>query len=633
MERKWWTLIAVSIAIFMLLLDITVVNVALPSIQRALHSSFADLQWVVNAYALTLAAFLLTSGAVADLIGRRRVFVAGLVVFTCSSAVCGLSGTPLVLNLARAVQGTGGAMMYATSLALIAQAFHGRDRGVAFGVFGAVTGAAVAIGPVIGGIITTGIGWQWIFFVNVPIGIAAVILTLAKVADSRDPNATGVDWVGLVTFSGALFLLGFALIQGNEYGWGSTRIVGFFAGAALLLVAFVIAERRQARPMLDLTLFRRPAFTGASIVAFSLSASIFAMFLYLTLYIQDVLGYDALQAGLRFLPITLLSFIVAPIAGRLSVRMPVRLLLGGGLLLVSGSLVAMTAVTASSILDRADPRLHHRRRRHRHDQPTARLDRDRRRALLAQRHGLGHQQHLPPGRHRDRHRGPRRDLRARGAQQHDLQPDRRRATTCRIGSGARAAQNPARLGRSEQALPRPPPRRERGPRALLPGGIRRRLPHHPARRRGNRAGGRHPGAGAGAQPRLRQLQPPGHRRGPARRARVRAGRGRRGMRRAGEAWLRQGIDPTTTTTSGQPDEHRTGEQARPMRPKQRINRPVTHIRGSRAQAAGDIAGRRDPHANVRTAGTSSLACSARPACACNSRTTLAGPAAAGMART
>ena len=348
MERKWWTLIAVSIAIFMLLLDITVVNVALPSIQRALHSSFADLQWVVNAYALTLAAFLLTSGAVADLIGRRRVFVAGLVVFTLSSAVCGLSGTPLVLNLARAVQGTGGAMMFATSLALIAQAFHGRERGVAFGVFGAVTGAAVAIGPVIGGIITTGIGWEWIFFVNVPIGIAAVIVTVAKVVDSRDPNATGVDWLGLVTFSGALFLLGFALIQGNEYGWGSTRIVSFIVGAVVLLVVFVTAELRQARPMLDLTLFRRPAFTGASIVAFSLSASIFAMFLYLTLYIQDVLGYDALQAGLRFLPITLLSFIVAPIAGRLSVRVPVRLLLGGGLLLVSGSLLAMTAVSATS---------------------------------------------------------------------------------------------------------------------------------------------------------------------------------------------------------------------------------------------------------------------------------------------
>src|SRR5271163_2422053 len=180
----------------MLLLDITVVNVALPDIQRSLHSSFSDLQWVVNAYALTLAAFLLTSGSVADLVGRKRVFITGLFVFTIASAVCGLSTTPLMLNLARALQGTGGAMMFATSLALIAQAFQGRDRGTAFGVFGAVTGGAVAIGPVLGGVITSGIGWEWIFFVNVPIGVIAVFITLAKVADSRDPDAKGVDWAG-----------------------------------------------------------------------------------------------------------------------------------------------------------------------------------------------------------------------------------------------------------------------------------------------------------------------------------------------------------------------------------------------------------------------------------------------------
>jgi EmrB/QacA subfamily drug resistance transporter len=347
-ERKWWTLIAVSVAIFMLLLDITVVNVALPDIQRSLHSSFSDLQWVVNAYSLTLAAFLLTAGATADLVGRRRVFVIGLIVFTISSAVCGLSSTPLMLNLARAVQGTGGAMMFATSLALIAGAFHGKERGVAFGVFGGVIGAAVAIGPVVGGVITSGIGWEWIFFVNVPIGIAAVFLTLSQVNESRDPDATGVDWIGLITFSGSLFLLVFALIEGNEKGWGSTRILAFLIGSAVLLALFLIAEHRQRRPMLDLTLFRRPAFAGASIVAFTVSASMFAMFLYLTLYIQDVLRYDPLQAGLRFLPITLISFVVAPISGRLSVRVPVRLLLGLGLLFVSGGLFAMTAIGADS---------------------------------------------------------------------------------------------------------------------------------------------------------------------------------------------------------------------------------------------------------------------------------------------
>ena len=348
MERKWWTLIAVSVAIFMLLLDITVVNVALPDIQRSLHSSFSDLQWVVNAYSLTLAAFLLTAGSLADKFGRRRVFTIGLIVFTASSAACGLSSSPLGLNLARAVQGTGGAMMFATSLALIAEAFRGPERGVAFGVFGAVVGGAVAIGPVVGGLITTGIGWEWIFFVNVPIGVAAVFLTLTQVSESRDPNARGIDWAGLLTFSGSLFLLVFALVQGNEDGWGSTKIVSFLLASAVLLALFFVAEVRQERPMLDLSLFRRPAFAGASIVAFSISASMFAMFLYLTLYIQDVLGYSPLQAGLRFLPITLLSFFVAPLSGRLSVRVPVRLLLGCGMLLVSAGLLAMTAVEPSS---------------------------------------------------------------------------------------------------------------------------------------------------------------------------------------------------------------------------------------------------------------------------------------------
>jgi EmrB/QacA subfamily drug resistance transporter len=347
-DRKWWTLIAVSVAIFMLLLDITVVNVALPDIQRSLHSSFSDLQWVVNAYSLTLAAFLLTAGALADRFGRRLVFVIGLVVFTLSSAACGLAGSPLTLNLARAVQGTGGAMMFATSLALIAGAFHGRERGIAFGVFGGVIGGAVAVGPIVGGVITSGIGWEWIFFVNVPIGIGAVALALTQVTESRDPHARGVDWLGLLTFSGSLFLLVFALIEGNEKGWGSTRIVSFLVASAVLIVLFVIVERRQERPMLDLTLFRRPAFAGASIVAFAVSSSMFAMFLYLTLYIQDVLGYSPLQAGLRFLPITLLSFFVAPLSGRLSVRVPVRLLLGAGLVLVGAGLLTMTAVDAGS---------------------------------------------------------------------------------------------------------------------------------------------------------------------------------------------------------------------------------------------------------------------------------------------
>ena len=343
LERKWWTLIAVCTAIFMLLLDITVVNVALPDIQRSLHSSFSDLQWVVDAYALTLAAFLLTSGVLGDMFGRREVFAVGLGVFSLASLVCGLSTTSLMLNLARAVQGVGGAIMFATSLALLAAAFQGRDRGTAFGAFGAVTGAAVAVGPLVGGAITSGIGWRWIFFVNVPIGVVAIAVTLTRISKSRDPNTRRVDWIGFVSFSVSLLMLVFALVRGNSSGWGSSQIAGLLAGAAAAMAVFFVAEVRQSDPMLDLSLFRRPAMIGISIAAFALSASLFALFLYLTLYIQDDLGYSPLAAGLRFLPITLLSFFVAPIAGKLTVKVDSRYMLGSGLVLVGvGQLLMAT---------------------------------------------------------------------------------------------------------------------------------------------------------------------------------------------------------------------------------------------------------------------------------------------------
>jgi EmrB/QacA subfamily drug resistance transporter len=348
LERKWWTLIAVCTAVFMLLLDITVVNVALPDIQQSLHSSFADLQWVVNAYSLTLAAFLLTAGVLGDIYGRREVFAIGLGIFTLASLACGLSTTPLMLNLARAVQGIGGAVMFATSLALIANAFQGRDRGTAFGLYGAVIGGAVAVGPLIGGAITSGIGWRWIFFVNVPIGVVAVAITLAKVSESKDPRAHRIDWVGFVTFSASLFALVFALVRGNDLGWSSATIVGLLVASAVLMVAFFLNERWTSDPMLDLGLFKIPAFVGLSAVAFTLAASIFAMFLYLTLYIQDDLGSTPFEAGLRFLPITLTSFFVAFFAGRLTVRVKSKILLGVGMLLITGGLLFMGTTDAHS---------------------------------------------------------------------------------------------------------------------------------------------------------------------------------------------------------------------------------------------------------------------------------------------
>ena len=347
-RNKWWTLGAVCVATFMLLLDITIVNVALPDIARSLHSSFSDLQWVVDAYSLGLAALLLSAGSLSDRIGRRKVFAGGIVVFTVASLLCALSGTPLVLNLSRAVQGVGGAAMFATSLALIAGAFTGRERGTAFGIWGATIGGAVAVGPLIGGALTQAIGWEAIFLINLPIGIFALFVTFTRVAESSDPDAPPMDYPGVVTFSTGLFLLVFALVRGNAEGWGSPLIVGFLIGAVVLLAAFIAIEARSTHPMLDLGLFGKPAFGGASIAAFSLSASMFAMFLYLTLYIQNLLGYEPFDAGLRFLPLSLVSFFVAPIAGRLSERVPVRWLIGGGLLLVAAALLSMSLVDASS---------------------------------------------------------------------------------------------------------------------------------------------------------------------------------------------------------------------------------------------------------------------------------------------
>jgi EmrB/QacA subfamily drug resistance transporter len=348
MHRKWWTLLAVCLGTFMLLLDITIVNVALPSIQRDLGSSFSDLQWVIDAYALMLAALLLTGGSMADLFGRRRVFAIGLVLFTGASVLCGLAGSPLFLNLARALQGIGGALMFATSLALLAQEFQGRDRGTAFGAWGATTGAAVAVGPLIGGVLTDGLGWEWIFFVNAPVGAFTLAVTLTRLREAKDPREAGIDWPGLVLWTAGLFMLVFALIRGNDEGWGSTPIVALLVGAAAALVAFVAWELRAPHPMLDLRLFRKPAFGGASIVAFALSASMFSMFLYLVLYLQNVLGYSPLEAGLRFLPVSLLSFLVAPVAGKLSARLSIRGFLGAGLALVGLGLVLMHGLDVAS---------------------------------------------------------------------------------------------------------------------------------------------------------------------------------------------------------------------------------------------------------------------------------------------
>ncbi|MGC4962138.1 MFS transporter [Gordonia sp. DT101] len=341
MPRKWLTLAAVCTGVFMLLLDVTIVNVALPDIQRDLGSSLAGLQWVIDAYALTLAALLLTAGTIADIIGRKLVFASGIVVFTIGSLACGLAPTIEFLVTARAVQGIGGAIMFATSLALLAQAFPPKERGVAFGVFGAVTGVSVAVGPVLGGVLTTGLSWHWIFYVNIPVGIAALAVTYFGVDESKAPGTRRIDWLGCVSFSAALAFLVFGLIRSHADGWGSPTVAGSLIASAVLLVAFVVVERKVADPMIDGALLRVPTFNGGLIAAWAVSASMFSALTYLVIYLQTIMGYSALEAGLRFLPFSGVVFVAAAVAGRLSDLVPVRWLIGPGFVLVAAGLWLM----------------------------------------------------------------------------------------------------------------------------------------------------------------------------------------------------------------------------------------------------------------------------------------------------
>jgi EmrB/QacA subfamily drug resistance transporter len=347
-ERKWRVLIVVCLAVFMLLLDITVVNVALPEIDKELNTSFTDLQWVVDAYALTLAATMLNAGSLGDRLGRKRVFLVAIALFTAASALCGAAQSPTWLIVARGVQGIGGAGMFAVSLAIISQEFHGRERGTAFGIWGATVGLAVAIGPLVGGALTTYVGWRWIFFVNVPIGVACVAGGLRELRETRDEQAGGFDLPGFLTLTTGLFALIIGLFRGNDWGWSSGRVIALFAAAAVLLVSFALIELRRAAPMLDFRLFRVPTFTGAQITAFAISAGMFAEFLFLALYLESVLGYSAVKTGVIFLPLSLVSFVVAPIAGRLSTRIPVRILLSGGLALTGVALLMMHGLTVVS---------------------------------------------------------------------------------------------------------------------------------------------------------------------------------------------------------------------------------------------------------------------------------------------
>jgi EmrB/QacA subfamily drug resistance transporter len=348
MEKKWWTLIVVCAGTFMLLLDVTIVIVALPTIQSGLHASFSDVQWVVDAYALTLASVLLTAGSLADRYGRRLLFTIGLIVFTLGSLLCGLAQSPIMLILSRSAQGIGGAILFATSLALLAQSFSGKERGVAFGIWGAVTGVAVGLGPVLGGVITTGISWRGIFLVNLPIGVAALAVTRWRVDESKTPHAARPDWAGFATLTAGLVSLVYGLIRAGEIAWSDTGVIICLALAVVFLGAFVAVEQRADNPLFDLSLFRIPTFSGGLAAAFAMNGSLYAMLLYLVLYLQDDLGYSALGTGLRLLIMSGVTLVTATAAGRLSSHMPVRWLIGPGLFLVGLGLLLMTGLSGTT---------------------------------------------------------------------------------------------------------------------------------------------------------------------------------------------------------------------------------------------------------------------------------------------
>ena len=335
---RWWTLGIVTLGTFLLALDLTIVNVALPSLRTSLDADFSGLQWVIDAYALTLAVFLLTSGSLADRLGRKKIFNFGFFLFTAASLLCGLAWNILSLNIARGIQGVGAAVLFAVGPALIGQVFRGKERGTAFSIFGGGVGLGLALGPLIGGALTDGIGWRWIFLVNVPIGLLCLALGLTNIRDSRDPRAHRVDWVGLITFSGALTLLVLALLRGQQEGWSSPLIVGMFLAAAVILVVFVtIQARRGEDAMLDLRLFRKPTFIGISAVAALMTATSMSAIFLLISYTQNILGHTPWQTGIRFLTLTGALFVSAAIGGMLTTKVPFRIIIGlGGVFLAAG---------------------------------------------------------------------------------------------------------------------------------------------------------------------------------------------------------------------------------------------------------------------------------------------------------
>jgi EmrB/QacA subfamily drug resistance transporter len=341
-RRKWWTLAAVAFGLFMIMLDNTVVNVALPAIQEDLGADLSELQWIVTGYALTFAALMLIGGKLADAYGRRLIFVVGIVIFTLASLWCGLADTGDMLIAARVVQGAGAALMNPATLSIIAATFAPRERGMAIGIWAGVSALALAIGPLVGGLLTEHLSWHWIFFVNVPVGVVAIAASFLFITESKDETHTSLDLPGLGTSALGLFALTYGLIEANGYGWTSARIVGSFVVAVVSLTSFIAIERRRRSPMLDLSLFRSGTYTGANVAMLLVALSMFGVFFFVSLYMQNVLGYSAVQAGAAFLPMTLIIILVAPIAGKSSDRFGSRWLMTIGMVLLGVQLLYLS---------------------------------------------------------------------------------------------------------------------------------------------------------------------------------------------------------------------------------------------------------------------------------------------------
>jgi EmrB/QacA subfamily drug resistance transporter len=348
-NRKWWTLGAMCFALFMIMLDNTVVNVALPSIQRDLGASISGLEWTINGYTLSFAVLLATGGRLGDIFGRRRAFLIGVVVFALSSATAGLAQSSTDLVISRVVQGVGAALMMPGTLSIITNAFPAHERGKAMGTWAGVSALALAVGPVLGGFLTEHVSWRAIFYLNIPVAVGAVTATIFAVRESRDTTVDrDVDYLGVATLTGALTALVLALVEGNSWGWGSPVIVGLLVGSVLAGAAFVAVEQRVRAPMVEFRFFGDRNFLGAVVVALIITFAMMGVFFFLALYMQDILRYSPLEAGVRFLPSTLMIVGVAPVAGRLADRFGPRWLIVAGLAILTASLWTFTHIAVNS---------------------------------------------------------------------------------------------------------------------------------------------------------------------------------------------------------------------------------------------------------------------------------------------